>query len=214
MALSKVNFNSLNVTPSASKALKFNSSNNGLETGDVGGSLVLISETTASSDSTISFTGIDTTYKELIFKFINIHSSSDNSDFVVNFSDDSSSHSYNLTKTTTYFGSSHDEGDSATDLGYFSSQDLAQSTDFQQIFRDLGAANDESCSGILHLFDPSNQYRVKQFISVIQGNNFNNYTEVAYVSGYVNTTAAITAVQFKIDGENIASGTIKMYGVS
>ncbi len=47
MTLSKVNFNSLNVTPSASKALKFNSSNNGLETGDIGGSMVLISETTA-----------------------------------------------------------------------------------------------------------------------------------------------------------------------
>ena len=47
MALSKVNFNSMNVTPSASKAIKFNSSNNGLETGDIGGSLVLISTVTA-----------------------------------------------------------------------------------------------------------------------------------------------------------------------
>ena len=45
MALSKVNFNSMNVTPAASKAIKFNSSNNGLETGDIGGSLVLISTT-------------------------------------------------------------------------------------------------------------------------------------------------------------------------
>ena len=35
-----------------------------------GGSQVLLSETTASSDSTISFTsGIDSTYKEYIFKF-------------------------------------------------------------------------------------------------------------------------------------------------
>jgi hypothetical protein len=49
MALSKVDFNSINVTPAASKAIKFNSSNNGLETGDVGGSLVLISTQTASS---------------------------------------------------------------------------------------------------------------------------------------------------------------------
>jgi len=49
MALSKVNFNSLNVTPSASKVLKFNSNNNGLETGDVGGAMTLISTQTASS---------------------------------------------------------------------------------------------------------------------------------------------------------------------
>ena len=47
MALSKVNFNSLNLTPTASKVVKFNSNNNGLEAGDVGGSLVLISTSTA-----------------------------------------------------------------------------------------------------------------------------------------------------------------------
>ena len=70
MALSKVNFNSMNVTPAASKAIKFNSSNNGLETGDIDGSLVLISTQTASSSSTISFTsGIDSTYKEYQFHF-------------------------------------------------------------------------------------------------------------------------------------------------
>ena len=72
MALSKVNFNSMNVTPSASKAIKFNSSNNGLETGDIGGSMVLISTQTASSSSTIDFTsGIDSTYKEYLFVHCN-----------------------------------------------------------------------------------------------------------------------------------------------
>ena len=74
MALSKVDFNSINVTPAASKAIKFNSSNNGLETGDIGGSLVWISEQTASSSGTISFTsGIDSTYKEYQFHFTDIH---------------------------------------------------------------------------------------------------------------------------------------------
>jgi hypothetical protein len=82
MALSKVDFNSINVTPAASKAIKFNSSNNGLETGDVGGSLVLISTVTASSSATIDFTsGIDSTYKEYIFKFIDIHNATDAADF-------------------------------------------------------------------------------------------------------------------------------------
>ncbi len=86
MALSKVNFNSMNVTPAASKAIKFNSSNNGLETGDIGGSLVLISEQTASSSSTISFTsGIDSTYKEYIFKFIDIHPATDGAIFTFHF---------------------------------------------------------------------------------------------------------------------------------
>ncbi len=57
MALSKVNFNSMNVTPAASKAIKFNSSNNGLETGDIGGSLVLLeTQTLSSAAGTVDFT--------------------------------------------------------------------------------------------------------------------------------------------------------------
>ena len=72
MALSKVDFNNINVTPAASKALKWNSSANGFETGDLGGSMVLLSTTTASSSATIDITsGIDSTYKEYCFKFIN-----------------------------------------------------------------------------------------------------------------------------------------------
>ena len=64
MALSKVDYNSLNVTAAASKALKWNSSADGFEAGDLGGSLVLLATETASSSATISFTSdIDSTYK-------------------------------------------------------------------------------------------------------------------------------------------------------
>jgi hypothetical protein len=46
------------------------------------GSLTLISSQTASASASISFTtGIDSTYDEYIFKFINIHPAVDNSDF-------------------------------------------------------------------------------------------------------------------------------------
>ena len=71
-----------------------------LPSGVGGGSLVLISTQTASSSSTIDFTsGIDSTYKEYIFKFIDIHPATDNADFTVNFRDGGSS--YDATKTTT-----------------------------------------------------------------------------------------------------------------
>jgi hypothetical protein len=44
-----------------------------------GGTLVLLSTQTASASANISFTtGIDSTYDEYIFKFINIHPSADN----------------------------------------------------------------------------------------------------------------------------------------
>ena len=129
MALSKVDFNSINVTPAASKAIKFNSSNNGFETGDVGGSLVLISEQTASSSATLSFTsGIDSTYKEYIFKFINIHQATDEASFSFNGSIDSGSN-YNVTKTTTFFRAFHTENDNTANLNYSTGRDLAQSPD-------------------------------------------------------------------------------------
>ena len=40
-----------------------------------------------------------------------------------------------------------------------------------------------------------------------------DYTSNAYCAGYVNTTTALTRVQFKFSSGNIDSGVIKMYGV-
>jgi|9_EtaG_2_1085328.scaffolds.fasta_scaffold100689_2 hypothetical protein len=216
MALSKVNFNSMNVTPSASKAIKFNSGNNGLETGDIGGSMVLISEQTASSSANISFTsGIDSTYKEYIFKFIDIHPSADNINFTFNMSIDSGSN-YNVTKTTSFFEAYHKEDDSDQYLAIADSRDLAQSTAFQQL-NGAGVQNEDdgSISGYLQIFEPSSTTFVKHFISSSMSNAHNgNYCWNSFVAGYGNTTSAVDAIQFKMSSGNIDSGTIKMYGVS
>jgi hypothetical protein len=214
MAISKVNFNSLNVTPTASKTLKFNSSNDGLEAGDVGGALVLISEQTASSSSTIDFTsGIDSTYKEYIFKFIDIHPATDGTDFSFQVETGTNT-DYNQTITSTYFRARHDEDDSGTQLTYATGNDLAQSTSFQIIAGDIGNDNDQSYSGTLHLFDPSSTTFVKHFIS--SGNEARNDDRTAnnYPAGYINDTTAITRIRFKMASGNIDSGTIKMYGVT
>ena len=214
MAISKANFNSFNVTPTASKFITFNSSNNGLAADDVGGSLKLISTQTASSSASLSFTsGIDSTYKEYIFKFFDIHPSADDKNFQFNMSADSGSN-YNVTKTTTVFKANHDEGDSATNLTYDTGEDLAQGTGFQTLGNGVGGDNDQSLSGTLHLFDPSNTTFVKHFISTIQYYSFNNYSNNFYVAGYGNTTSAVDAVQFKFNSGNIDSGVIKLYGVS
>tara|TARA_S200002703_G_scaffold45860_1_gene39954 strand:+ start:128 stop:769 length:642 start_codon:yes stop_codon:yes gene_type:complete len=213
MALSKVDFNSINVTPAASKAIKFNSSNNGLETGDIGGSLVLLSTQTASSSATLSFTsGIDSTYKEYQFHFIDIHPASNNVKLHFNMSADSGSN-YNVTKTTTFFRADHDEADSATALGYNTSNDLAQSTNFQGL-GDIGNDNDQTLSGTLHLFNPSSTTFVKHFISTTNACDHADESRNYFVAGYGNTTSAIDAVQFKMSSGNTDSGTIKMYGVT
>ena len=74
-----------------------------LPSGVSGSSLVLLETQTASSSGTISFTSnIDSTYKEYIFKYINVHPATNNVDFQFNMSVDSGSN-YNVTKTTTAF---------------------------------------------------------------------------------------------------------------
>ncbi len=179
-----------------------------------GGGLNLISTQTASSSSSLSFTtGIDSTYKEYIFKFYNIHPATDNVQFLVNFSIDGGSN-YNVTKTSTYFHAYNNEAGDSTSLGYFTSGDLAQSTSYQQIVNQVGNGSDESASGFMHLFDPSNTTFVKHFICTSNFYAYNNYTQNPFVAGYANTTSAINAVDFKMESGNMDSGVIKLYGVS
>ena len=213
MALNKLKFNSINVTPTASEAIRFNSGANGFETASAGGSLVKIASSTASSSSTVSFTsGINSTYKEYIFFFNNLHLSNDGAQPGINFSIDSGSN-YNVAKTSSNFSASHNEADSSTLLGYNGSWDLAQGTGLQYLTAGTGNANDESASGYLHLFDPSNTTFVKHFIA--QFNSYVNDSSIQhlFIGGYANTTSAIDAVQFGVSAGTIDSGTISLYGV-
>jgi len=213
MAISKVNFNSLNLTPTASKTVVFNSNNNGIEAGDVGGALVLISTTTASSSSTVSITGLDSTYKEYIIKIINAHPSIDDSRLVMQGSTDSSS--YGVTMTSTAFRAQHYEDDSNATLAYQTSADVANSTSFTRIgILASGGDNDECCSGEFHIFDPSNTTFVKHFISRMSEAGAEPRAVDGYAAGYFNTTSAITAIQFKFDQGNVDTGTFKLYGVT
>jgi len=184
-----------------------------LPSGVTGSSLVLISEQTASSSATIDFTSeIDSTYKEYIFKFINIHPATDGTD--LSFQVETGTNTdYNQTITSTYFRARHGEDGSADQLTYATGNDLAQSTSFQIIAGDLGNDNDQSYSGTLHLFDPSNTTFVKHFMA--NGNESRNDDRTAnnFVAGYINDTTAITRVRFKMASGNIDAGTIKMYGV-
>jgi hypothetical protein len=212
MALSKVDFNNINVTPAASKALKWNASANGFETGDLGGNMVLLSTQTASSSANLTFaSGIDSTYKEYMFKYINIHASNDDAEFNVNFRDGSTA--YDATKTSTNFFAYHTENDGAAAIQYGSLFDLAQGTGGQNLAYGMGTANDECCSGTLHLFDPSNTTFVKHFISENTNYQNNDGAWHNFVAGYCNVTAAIDGVQFSMSAGNIDAGTIKMYGI-
>ena len=213
MALNKLKFNSINVTPAANEALKFNSSANGFETGSAGGAMTFISKQTASSSSTISFTsGIDSTYKEYIFHFNNIHPATDNAEF--SFQGNAAGGSgYNETITSTQFETYHTEDGSSTSLAYKTARDQAQGTGFQTLSLPTHE-NDNGASGFLHLFNPSSTTFVKHFIAKVQTVNSDTYCTCNFTAGYFNTTSAIDEIQFKMSSGNIDAGTITLYGIN
>ena len=179
-----------------------------------GGAMNLISTQTASSSSTISFTSdIDSTYKEYIFKFIDIHPATDQKNLTFQV-DTGTNTNYNQTITSSSFYLYHNEGDTTTSLQYITGYDQAQGTGFQILSEATGNDNDACVCGTLHLFDPSNTTFVKNFMSRTQAAEGTGYSGDTYVAGYINTTTAITRVQFKFNSGNIDSGTIKLYGIS
>ena len=181
----------------------------GIDTGD----LVLISSQTASASATISFTtGLDSTYDEYIFKFINIHPATDGATFQFNLSTDGGS-TYGVTATDSYFRAIHNEADDTTQLSYDTGEDIAQGTSFFPITMPIGSDNDQNGVAILHLFNPSSITYVKHFLCTSNIVNASDFSGNVYVGGYFNTTSAINAVQFSFDSGNIDDGIIKLYGV-
>lgn len=176
-----------------------------------GDALVLLSTQTASDDASISFTSdIDSTYKEYIFKFINMNPATDNKDWTFQVSTDGGS-SYSETITSTKFYAYNWSGGGW--LGYGTSGDQAEGTAYQNLGGGVGNASQKSYSGELHLFNPSSTTYVKNFYHVSQFENDGTLSINDYTAGYFNTTSAVDAVSWKFSSGNVIDGTVKMYGV-
>ena len=189
-----------------------------IDSGIPTGAMTLIKTLTASSSGTLSFVHgassvvFDGTYKEYIFKFIDIHGATNSKEITFQGSTDTGSN-YGVNITSSAFVAYHNEAGNSAVLEYGSNSDQAQATGFQMISGNAGNGNDESISGTLHLFDPSNTTFAKHFIARSNCYNANDYSQDFYTAGYFNTTSAIDAIQFKMVSGNIDAGTIKMYGI-
>ena len=216
MALNKLKFNSLNVTPTAGKTIGFNSSADGLEATFSGGAMTFIKKLTASSSSSLTFTNgssdvvLDSTYKEYMFVYQDIHPSANGPNFQVQFNAGGSA----ATKTTTSFYAYHNEGDTSTQLTYQASYDLAQSTGAQTIATDVTNENDSSAAGYVHLFNPSSTTFIKHFIATGTHMHDNIAVLKDFIAGYCNTTSAITEAVFSMQSGTIDAGTITLYGIN
>ena len=176
------------------------------------GNLVFISRSTASSSSSLSITSnINSTYKEYIFFFNNIHPATDSSVFKFQASTDGGS-SYGVTTTNTLFKTRHAEDGSLGDVSY-DGDDLAQSTSDIFLSLSVGSDNDQANSGFLHLFEPSSSVFVKHYIARMSTIEHRDRMLDVFTAGYFNTTSAIDALIFRMSSGNIDSGTIDMYGV-
>ena len=197
--------------------------NSGLIKAPAGGGAWNLIETLTSdgSDSDLSFTsGIDSTYKEYLFYYVNIHPETDDKDFTFQGSTDSGSN-YNTTITSTYFSATHSEDDSTTGLSYkgsigsgYPDWHLSQDTGFQTLADRVGSGNDECTSGTLHLFNPSDTTFVKHFISKASNYYAYDFAFNSFAAGYFNTTSAIDAIQFKFNSGEIQGGKIIMLGLT
>ena len=183
------------------------------------GSMVHIKTITATSGTaTVSFVDgtssvvLDNTYPIYLFKWIMLHPGQDG--WALTFQGNAAGGSgYNETITSTHFKAQHTENDTSTSLAYVAGLDQAQGTGFQYIASDLGDAADESSCGELWLFNPSSTTYVTHFIARSQEAGSTDFSVAAHVGGYFNTTAAIDEIQFKMSGNNIDSGTFKLYGI-
>jgi hypothetical protein len=177
------------------------------------GGYVKLSTSTASADANIdfSFTG---SYDEYVFHYTNIHPATDNAQFMINFSTDSGSN-YNVNKTNTIFLSQHGEAtESSVGIFYKDTLDVANGTGNVMLQVDSGADNDQSTSGWIRIFAPHDTTYIKHFISRCHYSQSGDYAINSFVSGYANTTSALTNIRFTMNTGNIDAGTIEMYGVS
>jgi hypothetical protein len=184
------------------------------------GNLILIKTQTASGSASISFVDgasdvvLDSTYKEYIFYFNNIHPATGAAKFRIIGSTDTGS-SYGVATTTTMFEALHNEAGADGTVRYEDGDDAAQSTSAINISTGVGSDADECLSGYISLFEPSSTTFVKHFISKTQfvNNSGTPYSKNNFSAGYINTTSAVDAIQFSFSSGNIDDGTISLYGV-
>jgi len=186
-----------------------------------GGNMVFIKKLTASSSGTLDFVDgassvvLDSTYKEYMFTFNNMHPSSE-SDFKFQ-GNVAGGSGFNETMTTTFFYAYHKEDGSSPTLAYNTGKDQAQATGYQIISADGTGTDADNClSGYLHLFNPSSTTFVKHYMSRISNTNgggSSTYMCDCYSAGYFNTFFLIDEISFKFGSGNIDAGDICLYGI-
>jgi hypothetical protein len=173
------------------------------------GALNLISTQTASGSASLSFTsGLDSTYDVYCFKFIDINPSVAGTNLTFQ-----AGSGYNETITSAAFAANHHEDNDPAELAYTAGEDQGQGTAYQTILANIGNDADQCGAGDFYLYSPSSTTFVKHFYGTSSSSGSAPAAYNSYIAGYLNTTTALTQVNFKMSSGNF-DGIIKLYGIS
>ena len=181
-----------------------------------GSAEVLITTTTISSPvAEVDFTsGIDSTYKEYVFEFLDIHpsaSSAANLSFQVNPVGGSG---WNQPMISGFYVARASESGSTGNAADVASYCQNSGTDFQYITYDPEDFDYSTFNGELHFYNPADTVLWKYWygFGVEQAKNGNGWAAQTHWGGVVKSVPAIDEFRFKCYSGNIDAGIIKLWG--
>lgn len=186
--------------------------------GTAGNLFPLATTSISSGTANVTFnSGIDSTFKEYFFIWNNIHVST-NGESTFGFQGTTDGSNYNVSMNTTMIANYNNEANNSKGMIYYTGGDQANGT-ATQIFNSGGGGsdNDQCVCGWLHLFNPADTTHIKHFTSVSCNYQDSDYINFDRMTGYFNTTSAVTGIRF-LPGRvyastNLDDGVVQMFGV-
>ena len=174
----------------------------------------LIDSQDAGGGTSVTFSSLGS-YDVLLFDWINFDSTDGGTD-TLSFQATTASYAYNVPITSTSFRGYHKEDDTSASVSYYSGGGQAEGTAYNWLGAYTGYSADSSTSGNFTIYGHSSVTYVKHFMSASssEGANATDAIFSHYVAGYMDTTEAITAIQFKALGGGTFTGTISLYGLA
>jgi hypothetical protein len=171
-----------------------------------GGAWTKISTATASGDSSIDFTGLDSTYDEYVVRLINVIPDTDQVDLWLRTSNDGGS--------TFDSGSTDYEGGDDFSNTVYTSDRYNVNNQFQD-GRIGSDTNDNGVSGWVHVINPSASVFTAVFsVGVFERANSSFRVAAFNLGGKCLANKSIDAIRFLMSSGNIESGKLILYGVS
>ena len=177
----------------------------------------LIKEVTASSSATVSFVNgssdvvFDNTFDIYEIFYTAVHPATNDTEF--GFKATTNGTDFGVATTATFsYDFNNEAGNSNSTFQYNTTYDSAESTGLVNLAHSIGNGNDESCSGRMIIYSPASTTFVKMFNFWTSGYHASDLIENYVGGGYINTTSAITGLQFSFSSGNIDAGTFKLVG--